>query len=85
MSAGALRRYPRYAISSPNAANVQTNNKANNAIFALPAISFANSGAFGAGQKKSSYRFDDELPKDDGARQPRPVRSVRSGAMTKAA
>jgi hypothetical protein len=46
-----VRRYPRYAISSPNAANVQTNNKASRAIFALPVISFANAGAVGAGQK----------------------------------
>src|SRR6266542_3339179 len=50
MSAARVRRYPRYAISSPNAANVHTSSRARSATFTFPAISFAKCGAFGGGQ-----------------------------------
>lgn len=50
MSAARVSKYPRYAISSPNAANVHTSNRARSAIFAFSAISFANAGGDGGGQ-----------------------------------
>src|SRR4029453_19326406 len=84
MSAARVRRYPRYAIFSPNAANVQTNNKASSAIFALPVISLLTL-AKPAPARKIQYPVRLRIAQGGCAHLPPPRRLEKFGARTPAA